>query len=1282
MAGPIRIAILANGSRARAEIVRTTGSLNTLGGTAKRVTKLLAGGYAVHKLTRAGKAVLETGGNYVETLARLQAVTGETDAAIDKAAASLEKQSGQFAKLQQTSGQASEGTLALAKAGLDLNKSLKATYATSVLAKAGQLEVGDAAELVANTLNTFKLRATQATDIANSLANAADISSSDVADLAESFKYVAPLAAKSNITLETTSAVLAELANAGLKGSQAGTGFRKFLASLQAPAGKAAEALKDLGVEVYDAQGNMRPLGDLIDDLRGGLDKLNQAQRNRSLKDIFGLTGVTAAQVILENGAKGLADYTDGVKRAGGAQRAATAQAKGLRGTLGSLRSEFESGAQSLYRKYSPAIDDAIRDGLPAAIAAGRDAIDDLRPAVQSLGDLVLNLGDDFVNVAQGPLGQAFIGGLKLLVGAGKSAADIINAIPGPLREAGITAGIAALVLPRMAAGFATGTAAIGAQVIALRQWTVAAVQAETRSTALGLAQLKAAGAAKTLAGPAGLVALTSTANSSNKAVSTLGSVAGYAAVGFSMGGPWGALIGGVGGGLISALGGLSGATDDSAESFRSAKPPAEDYRSTLDAITGATTKATRAAIFHAAEVSGAAAQARSFGITQRQLVSAVLGNKGAQDEVNTALERSRTFTVAATDAWGRHITAQANNKAEVRALKQELKAQGYAIDNVRKAEIDLVGSSAILDFIGEQTDAWRSQSAAKRREILATQDLSGLYKKFPKKVVTQLEATGIAPTTRGIASVAAKFKLVDKKQLRTLIEVTGADTSVKKVRKVIAEIEAARKTKGDLPEVSSGVSRSLGDAAKSARLKAKEIAAAIETGTAKAKVNLDPSKRSLTTQLSALKDVGSTGGTGIGGAVKDGFPAGFSGANSLWSTNVRTAVAAAIAAGRAEARAHSPSEATADLGRDLADGLVVGLAARKTKTSAAGKDLVASLLSGVTKSGDAIDKALDKVTDLIRKRIKAKDPKVERAREREALKALRDEYAALRKIGKQQDRNTRALEAARQRLKDLRDEARAYAAQIKQTFIDTGNITTLGQQEDGTVSTDQLLKDLRNKVIRAQRFKALIAKLTADGLNQTSLQQLLAAGPEAALSTAEALAAGGQAAVAEVNALNQQLAAAGGSLGATMSEEFYGAGISAAEGLVAGLEKQQKHLDKVAKKLAKALVKAIKAELGIKSPSTVFRGLGENSVKGLAIGLDEVYVKRQGQRLAKAVVTGYGSPTLTTYLNGGGGAPGLTRLELRLSADDLSVLEAGRTLTVRGDAFKANGGRSYATGG
>ena len=194
MAGAIRIAILADSSRARRELSKFNKSTSGLGSTLGRTAK--TGALAFGALTAAaGIFTVKVGASYVSSLNKIQALTGANDATMKRAAQTLESNAGLYAKMGQSTGDAAGGVVELTKAGLSLKDSLKAVNGTMVLAKAGELSVADASTLVANTLNTFGLKAKDAGRIANQLANAANISSADVSDLAESLKFVAPVAA-------------------------------------------------------------------------------------------------------------------------------------------------------------------------------------------------------------------------------------------------------------------------------------------------------------------------------------------------------------------------------------------------------------------------------------------------------------------------------------------------------------------------------------------------------------------------------------------------------------------------------------------------------------------------------------------------------------------------------------------------------------------------------------------------------------------------------------------------------------------------------------------------------------------------------------------------------------------------------------------------------------------------------------------------------------------------------------------------------------------------------
>jgi TP901 family phage tail tape measure protein len=354
----------------------------------------------------------KAGVGYVNSLNQIQALTDASNKQMDRAADLLESNAGAYAQMGQTTGDAASGVVELTKSGLSLHKSLQAVYGTMTLAKAGALDVADASSITANALNTLHLKAKRAGDVANYLANAANISSADVSDIAESFKYVAPVAASAGVSIKQTNAILAELANSGIKASQAGTSLRTFLLNLQAPTGAAANVMDDLGIKIYDATGKMKPLGDVIGILQDKLKGLNQADRNTALKAIFGKTGIAGALTILDQGTKGLEKYTKGIGRAGAASKLATSRSKGLAGSFDIIRSSAVSGAQTIYRKFSPIADQVIR------------------PLAKKFADFAANLGP---NLDKGFKKIGDVAHKIDLSGLGKKLGDQAKAWAGPV---------------------------------------------------------------------------------------------------------------------------------------------------------------------------------------------------------------------------------------------------------------------------------------------------------------------------------------------------------------------------------------------------------------------------------------------------------------------------------------------------------------------------------------------------------------------------------------------------------------------------------------------------------------------------------------------------------------------------------------------------------------------------------------------------------------------------------------------------------------------------------
>lgn len=243
-----------------------------------------------------------------------------------------------------------------------------------------------------------------------------------------------------------------------------------------------------------------------------------------------------------------------------------------------------------------------------------------------------------------------------------------------------------------------------------------------------------------------------------------------------------------------------------------------------------------------------------------------------------------------------------------------------------------------------------------------------------------------------------------------------------------------------------------------------------------------------------------------------------------------------------------------------------------------AGRLIMKGLIDGFKDGEEGVKKSLGKLTELIEKTLKRrfKDDDKAAAAIKTRLAALRDEYAQMTKLGALQDKNTDKIEKARDRYRELVDQAKQYAATVKDSVVSFGSIVGLGvDPETEAVTINGILGGLGEKLNEAARFRQAIESLRGR-LNDTALQQLIDAGVESGLATAEALAAGTESQIAQINAMTASIANIGGRLGNSLTQHFNAAGVRAGAAVVRGLEREGRRLDAVADRLANRLLQSV----------------------------------------------------------------------------------------------------------
>lgn len=411
---------------------------------------VFAAAFAVKGIVGFGAASLRTAAGFERSMDVLRAASGATAQQMrilqDRAVAL-----GADMTLPGTSAvDASEAMLELSKAGLSVNDVLGASKGVLQLSAAGQISNAEAATVAANALNAFHLDGKAATDVANQLANAANASSASVGDLAYGFQSAASSFSQAGFQIQDLNTALAIMSNNGIKGQDAGTSLKSALMSLQAPSGKAAKAMKAMGINIYDAQGRMKPFRDVVDIITRSTQGLTQAQRNQAFATIFGTDGIRAANIVFAAGTKQIDDMATKVTAQGGAAKMAGAQNRGLAGAMDALRSVMETVQLTFGRPFlkpftlalftlgdwisrhtadiqafAEALAGGMVRGFTAAVSAGRWLIGTfqrlstvmqeggLLAVLQTLGASIFNWLAGMVPVVQAKLaawGQALVG--------------------------------------------------------------------------------------------------------------------------------------------------------------------------------------------------------------------------------------------------------------------------------------------------------------------------------------------------------------------------------------------------------------------------------------------------------------------------------------------------------------------------------------------------------------------------------------------------------------------------------------------------------------------------------------------------------------------------------------------------------------------------------------------------------------------------------------------------------------------------------------------------------
>ncbi|EKQ3375322.1 phage tail tape measure protein [Escherichia coli] len=259
--------------------------------------------------TMAGVKLLMPGYEFAQKNSELQAVLGVAKDSAEMTA--LRKQARQLGDNTAASADDAAGAqIIIAKAGGDVDAIQAATPVTLNMALANRRTMEENAALLMGMKSAFQLSNDKVAHIGDVLSMTMNKTAADFDGMSDALTYAAPVAKNAGVSIEETAAMVGALHDAKITGSMAGTGSRAVLSRLQAPTGKAWDALKELGVKTSDSKGNTRPVFTILKEMQASFEKnrLGTAQQAEYMKTIFGEEASSAAAVLMTAASTGKLD--------------------------------------------------------------------------------------------------------------------------------------------------------------------------------------------------------------------------------------------------------------------------------------------------------------------------------------------------------------------------------------------------------------------------------------------------------------------------------------------------------------------------------------------------------------------------------------------------------------------------------------------------------------------------------------------------------------------------------------------------------------------------------------------------------------------------------------------------------------------------------------------------------------------------------------------------------------------------------------------------------------
>src|SRR5699024_1518544 len=283
---------------------------------------------------------VKTASNFESAMSQVKAISGATG---DEFNSLRDKAIEMGAETVFSASESADAMSNLAQMGWETDEILSGIEHTLSLAAAGGIELAESAMITANTMNQFGLEAEEAERIADVFALTASSAGTDVIGMGDAMQYAGANAAAAGMSIEDTAAFIGVLGDAGITGSKAGTSLNAMLRDLKKNSEDGAIAVGEQSIALYDAEGNMRNMPDVIGEIIKATETMSNEQRDAALSTLFGDQALVGFNAIAGKGADSVANLSGELYDSkGAAADMAEVMQDNLNGALTELSSAFE----------------------------------------------------------------------------------------------------------------------------------------------------------------------------------------------------------------------------------------------------------------------------------------------------------------------------------------------------------------------------------------------------------------------------------------------------------------------------------------------------------------------------------------------------------------------------------------------------------------------------------------------------------------------------------------------------------------------------------------------------------------------------------------------------------------------------------------------------------------------------------------------------------------------------------------------------------------------------